>query len=151
MPQFLSRRLALQALLLAGTAVVTAGTGLRALPAAATTPDRIDWAAAPVRLLMVEARGCIYCAAWHREVGPGYPRSTEGRAAPLLVVDRDGPWPDGLALARRPTITPTFVLLRDGVEQSRLEGYPGDEFFYPLVAGMLARAGVDAGHKELGG
>lgn len=114
-------------------------------------PDRVDWNAAPVRLLMVEAKGCIYCAAWRREIGPGYASSSEGRAAPLLVVDRDGPWPDGLALERRPTITPTFVLLRDGMELSRLEGYPGDQFFYPLIAGLLAREGIDANEKELGG
>lgn len=135
-------------------AVATAGmAGAPALAgmAARIAPDRIDWQAEPLRLLMVEAKGCLYCAAWEREIGPGFAGSAEGRAAPLLVVDIDGPWPDGLALARRPTITPTFVLLRDGAELSRLEGYPGDQFFYPLLAEMLTQAGPDAGDKELGG
>ena len=91
------------------------------------TADAVDWQAQPVRLMMVEQAGCIYCAAWDREIGPGFPKSSEGRAAPLLRVDIGGPWPDGIVLDRRPTITPTFILLRDGAELARLEGYPGDE------------------------
>lgn len=123
----------------------------RAGQAAASTPERIDWRAEPLRLLMVAARGCLSCAAWNREIRPGFAGSAEGRAAPLLIVDIDGPWPDGLALARRPTLTPTFVLLRRGAELSRLESYPGDRSFYPLLAGMLTQAGIDASDKELGG
>lgn len=115
------------------------------------SPDRVNWSEAPVRLLMVQAPGCIYCEAWRREIGPGYPKSTEGRAAPLLVTDIDGPWPDGVALARRPTITPTFILLSEGKELDRLEGYPGDDFFYPLIDQMLAEADLlPADRKEDG-
>ncbi|MFV0386248.1 thioredoxin family protein [Paracoccus sp. (in: a-proteobacteria)] len=113
--------------------------------------DAIDWQAAPVRLLMVEQAGCIYCAAWHREIGPGFAQSAAGRVAPLLIVDLDGPWPDGLVLNRRPLITPTFVLLRDGKELSRLEGYPGDHYFYPVIAELLTKAGMLATNKEADG
>lgn len=152
MPRTTDRRALLRAALLAGGMVMLGRpVAARAGGAGPIAPNRVDWTAAPVRLLMVEAKGCIYCAAWRREIGPGYPASSEGRAAPLLVVDRDGPWPDGIALERRPTITPTFVLLRDGMELSRLEGYPGDQFFYPLIAGMLAREGMDASEREIGG
>lgn len=105
--------------------------------ASAQPPATVDWTEHPVRLLMVEQRGCIYCAQWDREIGPGYPRSDEGRRAPLLRVDLHGPWPDGLVLDRRPTITPTFILLHHGREVSRLEGYAGDQFFYPLLDAML--------------
>lgn len=104
--------------------------------------DVVNWQGTPVRLMMVEREGCIYCAAWDREIGPGFPKSTEGRAAPLLRVDIDGPWPDGIVLDRRPTITPTFILLRDGVELSRLEGYPGDQYFYALIGKMLSEAEI---------
>lgn len=100
----------------------------------------IDWQAAPLRLLMVEKRGCVYCAAWDRQVGPGYADSRAGRRAPLLRVDIDGPWPDGLALASRPFVTPTFVLLREGIEIGRIQGYPGAGAFHPQVEALLARA-----------
>lgn len=121
--------------------------GLSAIPVFAervspVAVDAVDWQAEPVRLMMVEQAGCIYCAAWDREIGPGFPKSSEGRTAPLLRVDIDGPWPDGIVLDRRPTITPTFILLRDGTELARLEGYPGDEYFYPLIDDMLSGAGI---------
>ena len=54
-------------------------------------------AADPLRLLMVEKDGCIYCQAWDRNIGPGYAASDAGRAAPLMRVDIHGPYPDGLA------------------------------------------------------
>lgn len=138
------------------TRLIVAGIGLLAcvgailpLPVSASdtqqiASDRVDWQSAPVRLMMVEKHGCLYCEAWRQEIGPAYPASSEGEAAPLMVVDIDGPWPDGLVLDRRPTITPTFVLLREGEELSRLEGYPGDTFFFPLIAQMLGKAGIEA-------
>lgn len=108
----------------------------------AVAEDAVDWQATPVRLMMVEQEGCIYCAAWDREIGPGYPKSTEGRTAPLLRVDIKGPWPNGIVLDRRPTITPTFILLHEGAEVSRLEGYPGDQYFYALIGKMLTEAEI---------
>lgn len=101
-------------------------------------------------LIMVEQRGCWYCARWKKEVMPEYALTAEGRAAPLRMVMLDGPWPDGLALDSRPAITPTFILVRDGQELSRLEGYPGEDYFWPLLAGMLSEAGLDHPQAEAG-
>lgn len=106
-----------------------------ALPAYA---DVVDWGKTPLRLLMVDKPGCVYCAAWDRQIAPGYAASPEGRQAPLLRVDMGGPWPDGLALASHPFVTPTFVLLREGMEVGRIEGYPGADGFYPRLAALLA-------------
>ena len=96
-------------------------------------------AADPLRLLMVEKVGCVYCEAWDRNIGPGYAASDAGRAAPLMRVDIHGPYPDGLALARRPFVTPTFILLDDGREVARIEGYPGKDAFWPMLGDMLDR------------
>ena len=98
-------------------------------------------AAGPLRLLMVEKKDCVYCAAWDRQVGPGYAASPAGRAAPLQRVDIYGPYPDGLALARRPFVTPTFILLDGGAEIGRLEGYMTPAQFYPALAELLRQAG----------
>lgn len=111
-----------------------------ALPLRAETAP--DWQAAPLRLMMVDQVGCVYCAAWDAEIGPGFGQSAEGKAAPLLRVDIDGPWPDGIVLDRRPSLTPTFILLRRGVELGRVEGYVGDTYFYPVLAEMMQGAGV---------
>ena len=101
-------------------------------------------ATAPVstgfELILVELQGCPLCARWKAEVMPGYAHSRSGRAAPLRVVQFDGPWPDGLALGSRPVGTPTFILVRDGVELSRMEGYSGAEAFTTALDGMLSGA-----------
>ena len=88
-------------------------------------------------LVMVEARGCTYCAAWDSEIGPIYPRSAEGRFAPLRRIDLGDPLPDDLTLTSRPTFTPTFILTEDGQELARIEGYPGEAFFWGLLGTML--------------
>lgn len=107
--------------------------------AGVTTPD---WQEQPLRLMMVEQAGCIYCAKWDAEISAGFDNSSEGRTAPLMRVDIDGPWPDGIVLDSRPAITPTFILLDGGVEMGRIEGYVGENYFYPVLAEMMQDAGV---------
>lgn len=122
--------------------------GLLAVPLAAGPVPAHAAQAQPVshglRLVMVDLEGCGFCAAFRREVMPGYADRPEGRAAPLAVVQIDGPWPDGIALAGRPRVTPTFILLRDGIEQARVEGYAGPDRFWPDLRAMLATAAQTA-------
>lgn len=115
------------------------------LPLVATAEEPRDWSAAPWQLMMVGSPACHFCRAWEAEIGPGYAASPAGRAAPLFHVDVDGPYPDGLALARRPWITPTFVLLRDGSEVGRVEGYVGKRHFHPVLGQVMRDAGLDPG------
>lgn len=88
-------------------------------------------------LLMLERDDCPWCRAWHREIGPGYAHSEEGRKAPLRRVDLGGPWPGDLPRLSH-YYTPTFVLLACGQEAGRLVGYQGEHFFYPAVAQLLS-------------
>ena len=96
-------------------------------------------ALAELTLVMVEQDGCIYCERWDAEVAPEYPKTEEGKAAPLRRVDLNEPMPDDLELTSRPRLTPTFILVEDGVERARLEGYPGEDFFWPMLAAMIDR------------
>ncbi|MTH76516.1 SoxS protein [Paracoccus aestuariivivens] len=96
--------------------------------------------ATALRLMMVRRKGCVYCAQWDREIAPIYGQHPEGRAAPLVMLDIDGPYPDGLALDRMPWLTPSFILLNGGMEITRYEGYPGADHFFPMLGTMLARA-----------
>ncbi|MBD3763808.1 MAG: hypothetical protein IE927_03460 [Rhodobacterales bacterium] len=100
-------------------------------------------AAAELRLVMFEQAGCVYCERWKAEVGDAYRVTAEGRAAPLMPMDIRDPVPTDISLQRRPVYTPTFVLLQDGVEIGRIEGYPGEDFFWGLLGQMLTGAGVD--------
>lgn len=101
-------------------------------------------------LVMVEQRGCTYCIRWHADVGPEYPITPEGKFAPLRVVDLRA-LPDDLTLARRPVFTPTFILVRDGQEIGRIEGYPGEDFFWALLGRLLTEADADWASRETGG
>ena len=94
-----------------------------------------------LRLLMVERAGCYYCIVFKRDVAPIYGRSPEGQIAPLVHYDLRDPLPDGVTLAARAFVTPTFILLdAEGHEVDRLTGYPGDDFFWPYVESMIAKA-----------
>ena len=99
-------------------------------------------AAADTVLLMAEEDGCAWCARWDHEIAEIYPKTQEGRAAPLIRYDIHGNAPEGITLEGRVRFTPTFILARDGVEVERIEGYPGEDFFWGLLAMMLERAGV---------
>ncbi|WP_323776006.1 hypothetical protein [Leisingera sp.] len=91
------------------------------------------WAA---ELVMVEQPGCEWCARWNEEIAPVYPKTSEGGFAPLRRVDLRA-LPDDLQVARRVMFTPTFLIVDGGRELARLEGYPGEDFFWPLLADLL--------------
>ncbi|WP_149866364.1 hypothetical protein [Tropicimonas marinistellae] len=89
-------------------------------------------------LVMVEQAGCAYCARWNAEIGPIYPKTSEGAYAPLRRVDLRGDEIETLTLERRVVFTPTFILVDDtDTELARLEGYPGEDFFWGLLEQML--------------
>ena len=90
-------------------------------------------------LLMLEQPGCVWCARFNAEIAPAYPKTAEGARAPLRRVDITGDWPDDLAGIATERFTPTFVLVEDGKEVGRIRGYPGDEFFWYLLAELLAK------------
>ena len=90
-------------------------------------------------LLMFEEKWCTWCERWNAEIGPIYPKTVEGKRAPLRRVDIHGQLPGDVALASRPQFTPTFVLVEDGREVGRIEGYPGEDFFWGLLDRLLKR------------
>lgn len=128
-------------------AILAAGLAPLALPAAAAaqTPAEAPAAQAPaaesqMALVMVEQTGCAWCARWDAEVAPAYPKTEEGARAPLRRIDLHDPVPEDLHLKSLPRLTPTFILTVDGVESGRIEGYPGEEFFWPMLNQLIARA-----------
>lgn len=94
-------------------------------------------------LVMVEEKGCMWCARWNEEIAHIYPKTEAGQAAPLRRIDIRADRPDDLTFARSLTFTPTFVLMVDGKEASRIEGYPGEDFFWGLLEQMLSQASID--------
>lgn len=95
-------------------------------------------------LIMVERQGCHYCLAWKKDLGPIYPNTAAGQYAPLRIIDIADDVPDDLSFDRKIVFTPTFVLVEDGKEIGRIEGYPGEDFFWGLLE-MMLKAKTDFG------
>lgn len=90
-------------------------------------------------LVMFESATCTWCDRWNEEIAPIYPKTNEGRCAPLRRVDIGDPRPQDLQGIERIVYTPTFVVVDDGQEVGRLVGYPGEDFFWPLIADQLVK------------
>jgi hypothetical protein len=96
-------------------------------------------AAQAAELVMFTQKGCVWCARFERDIAPAYDKTDEGKRAPLRRVDIRQPMPPDLASIVRERFTPVFVLVNEGREIGRIRGYPGDTFFWGLLAGLLER------------
>lgn len=111
-----------RAALLGGMLVATASVSARA-----------------AELVMFEQAGCVWCAAFDREIAPVYGKTDEGRRAPLRRVDMDRPLPPDLAFIEAERLTPLFVLVDNGREIGRIRGYPGDDHFWGLLGALVKK------------
>lgn len=94
------------------------------------------WAA---ELLVVEQPNCPYCEQFNREVADIYPKTDEGKLAPIVRVQLLEAWPDKYKSVKPPPVTPAFILVNQGQEVDRLLGYPGDEHFWFLIGELLSK------------
>jgi len=92
------------------------------------------------QLIMFEEEGCVWCQRFKEGIMPAYPKTEEGKRAPLRLVDIHAPRPRGLEHIKGIRVSPTFVLLdAKGREVGRIEGYPGDEFFWIHLEELLRK------------
>ncbi|NVO27676.1 thioredoxin family protein [Donghicola sp. C2-DW-16] len=98
----------------------------------------VPFAVPAAELVMVEQVGCAYCARWHKEIGPIYPKTPVSVSAPLRTVQLTSLDTADFEITRPVVFTPTFLLVDEGHELARLEGYAGEHFFWPLVEKMVA-------------
>lgn len=98
-------------------------------------------AAAETYLLMAEEDGCYWCAKWDEEIAHIYPKTAEGKTAPLKRYDLYSEKPE-VTFDKKVRFTPTFILVQNGVEVGRIEGYPGEDFFWSLLGMMFSRANI---------
>ena len=96
-------------------------------------------AARAAELVVFEQKGCVWCQRFDREIAPAYDKTTEGKRAPLRRQDIANPVAPDLAFITRERFTPVFVLIDDGREIGRIRGYPGDTFFWGLLANLIER------------
>ena len=61
---------------------------------------------------------------------------------PLQRYDLHSETPENVALSSLVGFTPTFILVEDGQEVGRIEGYPGADFFWGLLGMVMEDAGI---------
>ena len=89
-------------------------------------------------LIMVEQQGCYYCEEWKDQIGHIYPKTPEGKYAPLKTFNITEV--DGIkGLERDVIFTPTFILMEKNKELGRLEGYSSEDFFWELLEVILEK------------
>jgi hypothetical protein len=95
-------------------------------------------------LVMFELAGCPHCQRFLAEIGPIYPKTAEGRRAPLVRVDMSRPRPAEFAFVEFVVFSPTFVLVHDGREIGRIVGYGGDESFWSQLGVLVGKLPPEA-------
>lgn len=90
-------------------------------------------------LVMFDQDDCPYCDRWRAEIGGAYPKTPEGALAPLRQIDLHAPLPADLPGLRPASFSPVFVLWQNGREIGRIQGYPGADFFWPMLGELLAK------------
>ncbi|WP_460020771.1 thioredoxin domain-containing protein [Magnetospira thiophila] len=90
---------------------------------------------------MFHKPGCPWCEAWEREIGVMYDKTDEAKRLPLRRLDVMDDLPASLHLKSPVNFTPTFVIVDQDREVGRIPGYPGDEFFWFLLAEMIKKLG----------
>ncbi|MGI9383789.1 MAG: hypothetical protein ACR2PO_11600, partial [Methyloligellaceae bacterium] len=125
---------------LATAAAVVAALAFCGARGSALWDGHADAATRGVTLVMFDSPLCEYCELWDQEIGVVYDKTPEGRFAPLRRVTKDR-GPHGIGNLRAIIYTPTFVVVKDGREVGRITGYPGEDFFWPMLADILGRVG----------
>ena len=89
------------------------------------------------KLLMFEQDGCYWCEIWDDEISEIYPKTLEGSVAPLQRIDIHSTLSTEITLKSSPQFTPTFIIVNNNIEVGRIEGYPGEDFFWGLIDKIL--------------
>ena len=101
-------------------------------------PWQFAYASEKYNLVYVEQKGCFYCEIWDEEIAHIYPKTREGQFAPLIRLDISS-YETKMDYVEPVIFTPTFILIKNSSEISRVEGYIGDDLFWGMLEVMLKR------------
>ena len=91
------------------------------------------------QLVMITSSHCPWCEAFEDDVGKVYDRTEEALIYPLRRHNFYTAMPDDLVHLTPATMTPTFIVVRDGAEVGRIIGYPGAELFWWRISEFTAQ------------
>lgn len=100
-------------------------------------------------LLMMEEIGCPWCDKWKEEIGVIYHKTDEGKRAPLKMLDMHAKIPEKYRFVGNVSFSPTFILISEGREIGRIRGYPGEDWFFPMLQNLLVKMDKTDNKKSL--
>jgi hypothetical protein len=80
---------------------------------------------------------------WNEEIAPQYPLTTRAGPRRCAGCSCAIPCRRGFRWCRRRSSRRPSCWSADGTETGRIEGYPGEEFFWPLLADMIEKAATN--------
>jgi thioredoxin-related protein len=97
--------------------------------------------AAAAELLFVEVKSCVYCIRFNKQMAGPYQASELGQKVPLRRVNLMERWPADLKAVDRPPYTPVFILVENGKEVGRFNGYVNARQFNRDLKRLLGASG----------
>ena len=96
-------------------------------------------AAADSQLIMVTSDYCPSCQAWELDVGKVYDKSPYATTLPLTRAEIGGKMPGGVTFQKPVVGTPTFLIIHNGQEIGRQNGYIDAEMFWWWLSDYTAK------------
>ena len=114
-------------------------SSIKAVALALTLSASSQSAAANSRLIMVTSDHCPYCQAWELDVGKVYDKSPYAITLPLTRVELGSKMPGGVTFQKPVVGTPTFLVIHNGQEIGRQNGYIDAEMFWWWLSEYTAK------------
>ena len=112
---------------------------IRAFALALPFVASLQTAAADSRLIMVTSDYCPSCQAWELDVGKVYDKSPYATTLPLTRVEIGSKMPGGVTFQKPVVGTPTFLIIHNGQEIGRQNGYIDEEMFWWWLSEYTAK------------
>ena len=112
---------------------------ITAFALALTFAASLQTAAADSRLIMVTSDHCPSCQAWELDVGKVYDKSPYATTLPLTRVEIGSKMPGGVTIQKPVVGTPTFLIVHNGQEIGRQNGYIDAEMFWWWLSEYTAK------------
>jgi len=112
---------------------------IKAFALALTFAASLQTAAADSRLIMVTSDYCPSCQAWELDVGKVYDKSPYATTLPLTRVEIGSKMLGGVTFQKPVVGTPTFLIIHNGQEIGRQNGYIDAEMFWWWLSEYTAK------------
>ena len=112
---------------------------IKAFALALTFAASLQTAVADSRLIMVTSDYCPSCQAWELDVGKVYDKSPYATTLPLTRVEIGSKMPGGATFQKPVVGTPTFLIIHNGQEIGRQNGYFDAEMFWWWLSEYTAK------------